>query len=374
MRHGSLFSGIGGFDLAASWMGWDNIFHCEKDAFCKKVLKHYWPQAQSYEDIYQFNATGYRGYVDIISGGFPCQPFSSAGRRKGKADDRYLWPEARRVIMEAQPEWIVLENVAGLFTILERESLSALEVKAVELFCSDSEQEANATIIRLQRRIIGNIISEIRSAGYILPQLEDGTPVVLCIPACAVNAPHRRDRVWFVAHAEHLADRPDHDRRGDRRNIGENKQGRQPQATVYQGRADHDSGKTQTDTNGNGYGQHRGDRAYEIYTGERGQYACHDPQQVGSYVTDPNGKGLEGATGQRIQGFGRKPAWGGQIPGWAEWPAQSPVCGGNDGLPLQLDGITFSKWRRESIKAYGNAIVPQIAFELFSSIAATNKI
>jgi len=155
VRHGSLFSGIGGFDLAASWMGWENIFTCEKDPFCRKVLQHYWPQTTSHEDIYQLNATQYRGCVDIISGGFPCQPFSQAGRRKGKKDDRYLWPEARRVITEVRPEWVVLENVAGLFTILEPESLSDLEIKAIELFCQDSEQETSTTILRLQRRIIG---------------------------------------------------------------------------------------------------------------------------------------------------------------------------------------------------------------------------
>src|SRR3546814_9887594 len=158
-------------------MGWDNIFHCEKDPFCSKVLSHYWPGTTNYDDIYKFNATQYRGCIDIISGGFPCQPFSQAGRRKGKADDRYLWPETRRVIMEARPKWIVLENVAGLFTILEPESLSEVEIKEIELFCSDSEQEENKTIISLQRRVIGSIISELGSAGYVLPKLEDGTQI-----------------------------------------------------------------------------------------------------------------------------------------------------------------------------------------------------
>src|ERR1700744_4734139 len=100
MRHGSLFSGIGGFDLAASWMGWENVFQCEKDVFCRRVLNFYWPKAVCYEDIRAFDATGYRGAIDILSGGFPCQPFSTAGRRKGTEDDRYLWPEMLRVIRE----------------------------------------------------------------------------------------------------------------------------------------------------------------------------------------------------------------------------------------------------------------------------------
>ena len=176
LRHGSLFSGIGGFDIAASWMGWRNVFSCEKDPFCRTVLKHYWPNTTHYEDIYDFRAAHYRGHIDIISGGFPCQPFSQAGRRKGAKDDRYLFPETIRIIKEARPEWIVLENVTGLFTILEPDSLSEMEIKAVELFCQDSEQPATSTIIRLQRRVIGSIVSEIGSAGYVLPTLEDGTP------------------------------------------------------------------------------------------------------------------------------------------------------------------------------------------------------
>ncbi|WP_368041481.1 DNA cytosine methyltransferase [Sphingobacterium sp. LZ9M9] len=111
--------------------------------------------------MYDFQATHFRGHVDIISGGFPCQPFSQAGRRKGAKDDRYLFPETIRIIKEARPEWSVLENVTGLFTILQPDSLSEMEIKAIELFCEDGEQPATNTIIRLKRQVIGNIISEI---------------------------------------------------------------------------------------------------------------------------------------------------------------------------------------------------------------------
>jgi len=366
MKHGSLFSGIGGFDLAAGWMGWDNVFHCEKDPFCRQVLGHYWPETESYGDIYQFNAVKYRGRIDIISGGFPCQPFSQAGRRKGKADDRYLWPETRRIIMEAQPRWIVLENVAGLFTILEPGSLSEMEVKAVELFCADGEQEANATIIRLQRRVIGSIISEIRSAGYILPRLEDGTPVVLCIPACAVGAPHRRDRVWFVAHAEHGTDRTDQHRPADTGCYGAYDEGRYAPAAIDQGRTDTDGLGKRPDTDGDRDGRQGGYGTDEIKPGKGGQYAQCDIEQVGRYVADTFGQGLEGKFGRGR----RQPAGDGEIPVWYEWPTQSPVCGRNDGLPRKMDGITFPKWRTESIKAYGNAIVPQVALEIFRAIQA----
>jgi DNA (cytosine-5)-methyltransferase 1 len=103
MKHGSLFSGIGGFDLAAEWMGWENVFHCEIAEFPRKILNHYWPNADCHEDIKKTDFTKYQGTVDIISGGFPCQPYSAAGKRLGKEDDRHLWPEMLRVIREVKP-------------------------------------------------------------------------------------------------------------------------------------------------------------------------------------------------------------------------------------------------------------------------------
>jgi DNA (cytosine-5)-methyltransferase 1 len=92
MTHGSLFSGIGGFDLAAEWMGWENKFHCEWNEFGQKVLNHYWPQAELFTDITKSDFKKYNGAIDIISRGFPCQPYSSAGKRLGKEDSRHLWP------------------------------------------------------------------------------------------------------------------------------------------------------------------------------------------------------------------------------------------------------------------------------------------
>src|SRR5690554_4395820 len=92
LSHGSLFSGIGGFDLAAEWMGWENLFHCEWNDFGKQVLQYYWPNATSYDDITKTDFTIWRGKIDILTGGFPCQPYSVAGKRKGTEDDRHLWP------------------------------------------------------------------------------------------------------------------------------------------------------------------------------------------------------------------------------------------------------------------------------------------
>jgi DNA (cytosine-5)-methyltransferase 1 len=365
LRHASLFSGIGGFDLAATWMNWQNVFSCEKDPFCRKILNFYWPETKQYENIFQFDADEYRHTIDVLSGGFPCQPFSSAGRRKGKEDDRYLWPETRRVITEVRPEWIVLENVAGLFTILEPESLSEMEIKAVELFCSDDKQEASTTIVRLQRRVIGSIISEIGSAGYVLPKMEDGTPIVLCIPACAVNAPHRRDRTWFVAHAEHSADRAHGNQPGYAASDRTDGKGREAKAAFHKGRPDHDCRPERPHSDSDSDGQYSSDRKNEIFTGKRWQHAQHDTEPVDSHAAN------SGNIGNSVSEF--KPAWCSEIPGWNDWPSQPPVCGRDDGVSRELDGTTFPKWRSESIKAYGNAIVPQVAYEIFQAIAAVHR-
>ena len=114
MTHGSLFSGIGGFDLAAHWMGWDNTFHCEWNPFGQKILKHHFPNSISYNDITKTDFTIHEGAIDVLSGGFPCQPYSSAGKRLGKEDERHLWPEMLRTIKEIKPTWIVGENVLGI--------------------------------------------------------------------------------------------------------------------------------------------------------------------------------------------------------------------------------------------------------------------
>lgn len=161
MTHASLFSGIGGFDLAARNCGIHNIFQVEIDEFCQKVLEKNFPETIKYRDIKQFDGTKYYGTIDIISGGFPCQPFSTAGRRKGTSDDRFLWGEMFRVISEIKPRWVVAENVQGL--------LSIENGMVFEQCCVDLENE-----------------------GYEVQAFN--------IPAIAVNAPHRRKRVWIVAY------------------------------------------------------------------------------------------------------------------------------------------------------------------------------
>lgn len=114
MRHASLFSGIGGFDLAAQWMGWENVFQVEINNWAQRILEKNFPQTKRYGDIKEFDGRLYRGAVDIISGGFPCQPYSYSGSKKGDMDERHLWPEMLRIIREIQPHFVVGENVHGL--------------------------------------------------------------------------------------------------------------------------------------------------------------------------------------------------------------------------------------------------------------------
>lgn len=161
MTHASLFSGIGGFDLAAEWAGWTNAFNCEIDPFCRTILKYHFPNAKQYEDIRTADFTIWKDRIDVLTGGFPCQPFSLAGKRQGTEDDRYLWPAMLDVIRTVRPRWVVGENVYGI--------VNWSEGLVFEQVCADLE-----------------------AAGY------EVQPYI--IPACGVGAPHRRDRCWFVAH------------------------------------------------------------------------------------------------------------------------------------------------------------------------------
>jgi len=281
MKHGSLFSGIGGFDLASEWMGWENVFHCELMPFPRQVLHYHFPNSISYEDITKTDFTIHRGTIDILTGGFPCQPYSSAGKRLGKEDERHLWPHMLRAIQEIDPTYVVGENVRGL-------------------------TNWNGGVV------FEEVCAELESCGY------EVQPILL--PACAVGAPHRRDRIWFVAS----------NTSGIRRN--KNEWRRNGESNEFN-KISTARTTTNTDCSNN-----------KTFTQER-----------------LLGKENKRRTAARFtNGYTR--------PSWYEFPTQSPICGGDDGLPTELDGITFSKWRQESIKGYGNAIVPQVAYEIFKTI------
>lgn len=327
MRHGSLFSGIGGFDLAAEWMGWENVFHCEWMEFPRKVLDYHFPNADSHIDICKTDFTKYANTIDILTGGFPCQPFSLAGKRKGTDDERYLWGEMLRAIQEIKPRFVIAENVFGITNID-----GGLVFQQV---CLDLENE-----------------------GY------EVQPFI--IPACAKNAPHRRDRCWFIATNTNCNDGRSTDRKGGCEESKANGEGEQSihsriGATSNERNATNANGRgTQTRQVGKVLGQ-------SDTQGETGGFVNDALQRN---TSNTNGIGQESRhdnnTSDISKTHGLKQFYGST--NWKEFPTQSPICGGDDGLPTELDGITFSKWRAESIKGYGNAIVPQIAYQLFQII------
>ena len=319
MRHGSLFSGIGGFDLAAEWCGWENVFHCEWNPFGQKVLKHHFPKSISYNDITKTNFTIYRGTIDIISGGFPCQPYSSAGKRLGKEDERHLWPEMLRAIREIQPSWVVGENVRGL-------------------------TNWNGGLV------FDEVQTELEAEGYeVLPFL---------LPACAVNAPHRRDRIWFVAF---------NTKSSRSTTLGKILEGENNESIGVCSK-----NINATDTNCNGL--YKRNNTYEISAtdGRLDALSNLNESNGNGIITDSDCFGLRKET-NRIGNTGliNKKS---ERNNWTNFPTQSPICSGDDGLPRELDGISFSKWRQESIKAYGNAIVPQVAYQIFKSICQYQKL
>ena len=194
LTHLSLFSGIGGLDLAAEWAGFRTVGQCEWADYPTKVLEKHWPSVPRWRDIRTltkesfYERTGLRT-VDVISGGFPCQPFSIAGKRRGTEDDRYLWPEMLRVVEELRPTWIVGENVAGLISMVKSVSGFGVESRSINRFPDADYYEA--ILSRQEDMLLVSLVGDLERIGY------EVQPFV--IPACAVGAPHRRDRVAIVA-------------------------------------------------------------------------------------------------------------------------------------------------------------------------------
>ena len=383
MRHASLFSGIGGFDLAAEWAGWTNVFNCEIEDFPRKVLKYHFPNAIQYGNIKETDFTIHRGRVDVLTGGFPCQPFSVAGKRLGKNDERHLWPEMYRAIQQIKPKWIVGENVRGL------------------LSWSDG-------------LVLDEVYTDLENEGYEIQSF--------VLPAAGINAPHKRERVWIVAkntmcgrfvHGESIQEGTEIREQWDSgagsgdwiyreegnyasntdsggRDEGDQRQYyRSSEWEIRKGESDNGNGVwrftrtgggngSSSDTNDNGltpteirYGMGEGDDRNEARKIESFESSGRSIQETRP-DTDPNNEGLQGLEingGIDEIGAEREEQFARYISStWEDFPTQSPVCGGNDGIPHQLDDITVPKWRRESIKAYGNAIVPQIAYRIFKTI------
>lgn len=345
LTHASLFSGIGGFDYAAALLGWINIFDCEIDAFCRKVLEYHFPNSVHYGDITKQIFKEWRGKIDVLSGGFPCQPFSLAGQRKGADDNRYLWPQMLRVIREIRPTWVVGENVAGILTMVQ----PGAEVEVgghASLFGEDYRKR----VLHRQEYVIETICRDLEREGYAVQPL--------LIPACAVGAPHRRDRIWFIAH---------------RTNAGTETMQFTGENGIYAvGTSSHTDGDRYTSC-GTSCRIEKERRERAAVSGQRGG-RCEWFNGLDGFsriAADPYGKRQKYGNDQRTERWSEpderfKTQYSSSI--WEKFPTQSPICSGDDGLSGRLDGITFSKWRQESVKAYGNAIVPQVAYEIFKAI------
>jgi DNA (cytosine-5)-methyltransferase 1 len=274
----------------------------------------------------------YEGTIDIISGGFPCQPFSLAGKRKGTDDERYLWGEMLRAVQEIKPKFVIAENVFGITNIDGG--------LVFEKVCVDLETE-----------------------GY------EVQPFI--IPAAAKNAPHRRDRCWFIAFKNTLHGgclHGEHEQEGaEVRKFGN--VGTRGSDGIYLSEGDAtNSQRKRLEGHDWKWKRFSINRSNErVFVRSKNKFVFTNTHGNGFHQC--NGDDEINASERRINAFGNA----NKIPSdWEKFPTQSPICGGDDGIPTELDGITFSKWRAESIKGYGNAIVPQVAFEIFKVIQKIN--
>lgn len=420
--HASLFSGIGAAEFAADWMGWQSLFHCEIQEFPRKVLEYWYPNAVSYEDITKTDFTPWRGKIDILTGGFPFQAFSMAGKRLGDKDHRYLWPEMLRAIREIQPSWVVGENVTGLLSMVQ----SGEEAKMGR---TDDIFEKNIIYRKEQRFTLDEICEGLEREGYAVQ------PFV--VPACAVGAPHHRDRIWIVARriqdpVAHSADAGSEtmqckreygvyaaglaadavcagrqkyhaasepvkavlaDRHGDAGGLTAHPDVERLESRAESGRRNKDAALG-GDVLGAAVGL-GGERPapHPDEHGHTPRQACERAEECRrDDVPQPGERGDEAERPDGLSGL-QRPAGDTEVTGlercgrtcaqrqehgfactnlpadqWAGFPTQSPVCSGDDGISLGLAGITFPRWRAEAVKALGNAMVPQVAYEIFRAI------
>lgn len=386
IKHASLFSGIGAPELAAYWLGWQNVFHCEISEFCKTILNYWYPNSIGYENIKTTDFKKWQGEIDVLTGGFPCQPFSSAGQRLGANDDRYLWPEMLRAIREIQPSFVIGENVAGILTMVQ-------PTEAVKVGCTPSLFEENDNIYRKEQQfVVETVCTDLEREGYSVQ------PFV--IPACSVGAPHQRDRVWFIAQrnasnscnartkgmqerkAEILSSRVTTDSACSRDTAqqtyqriereGRSNNGQQKEWRTTSERTDglYQLSRNSTDTMCAGFQETR----RELEAERIARYIQQDGLATNSdgkrrqevYNDDGQSEGAQKAErgAEQFSGTNRPQDW------WRNFPTVSPVCIGNDGLPFDVSRLTisFARWRQETIKALGNSMVPQVVYELFKAI------
>lgn len=398
----SLFAGIGGFDIALEKADIPVAVQCEYDLDCQHELRHHFPDAYLHGDIHtltgeiineeiekrfgpRFDPNGIARYGIILAGGFPCQPYSGAGKRKGTEDDRYLWPETVRIARELRPDAVIFENVAGLTTILEPGCYADMEEQAarairghnIGLFDEPAKREkVEIPFEIIQQRILGRIYQDLEEAGLEPPRLASGEPVCLLVPACAIGANHRRDRVWIVANARL------HEREGrDETAQGlEHAGGREPRNEPSP------LGGAWPLVNPAGAGLER-------RIGEGIQGSGNGPADANEDGIDPDPEGSrvegDGSEGEQIERPSLEAGLPGRLDGgdprgdWSYIQTEFAICPGDDGIPARLGGVrlpstgkplTANGLNMMALKQAGNAIQPQVAYEIIMAMKAAGII
>ena len=311
LTHLSLFSGIGGLDLAAEAAGFVTVGQCEWADYPTKILEKHWPDVPRWRDIRTLTGedfyarTGLRT-VDVISGGFPCQPFSCAGKRRGKDDDRYLWPEMLRVIRELRPAWVLGENVPGIVNLA-----------------------------------LDTVLADLEAEGYEVQ--------TFLVPACGVDAPHKRNRVCILAHAVNWS--------GAVRRDGE----LQDASGDGKARPDNGGGTAEPIT-----GERRQDKSWPAGMADGLRTAVHeaDPDADGDGLQGRGPEPLLDASDTHTHTHSAGLRWPAEKPcgshaAWEAWPDEPDVGRVAYGIPNRVDRI----------KCLGNAVVPQQFYPFFAAIA-----
>lgn len=349
MKHLSLFSGIGGIDLAAEWAGFESAIMVERDPYCQQVLKKNFPTTQIFNDVTTFNGLELRGEIDLISAGFPCQPHSLAGKRKASLDERDLWGEVVRIVGEVQPRWFLGENVRGLLS---------------------SEHG----------RFFGRVVNDLAEMGYRVGWA--------CYGAKDVGAVHRRERIFIFAYSDCGGGNPKGNNRERRlfcSNSSHSKEDRRERNRVVCGNYADGACKTNASDSD----------CIELNVGQTRQSLPHREEQKQSnrsYIKhdasdskhvrlqDIQEEGLERQDNQerkerraeQSSGGGLREyecIWGGDWRKWAVNPilyetrSEPRIRGKNDGIPHRVDRL----------RALGNAVVPQQIYPILEEMARFDR-
>ena len=436
MKHVSLFSGIGGFNLACDWLGIETIVNCEIDDFCCKVLLKHWPDVPIVKDVNDVEAikeivanarclrpqerqeqtagiiqrseeavaNAYdkwqpqpEGVIEelrgrtldrnqvtphttsgesrqspeqegredssrrdslLLTAGFPCQPFSNAGRKRGASDNRYLWPQTLAVIKEVRPDIVLLENVAGLTNMVFPGNVIEMATQAIQAISNfnlfgwtdfPKTREIQIPFTHIQKRILGGIINDLENEGYDFERTRTGEPIVLCVPACGVGAPHRRDRVWIVSHSIRSG-RTGDARRGTGQEFENGLLEPESQFTPNPNRAGSGTPGSGIDRIGQKEGEVNREQSLNGVSGQASP-TSHASQQ-----------GLQGQqSGEPIRLLGQCDRIGSnERPDWQEnwYEVATRFC--------RVDARVSN--RVDRLKALGNSIVPEVAYQILLAI------